>query len=67
MNTATPTLRPSFGQFITLDQAASLLNVSKRTVMREIARGKFPKPAKVGRTIRTTIQDVETYAASVRA
>lgn len=69
MNTLFPTPfspRPSFGQFLTLDEAAAMLNVSKRTIMREIARGKFPRPAKIGRTTRTTLQDVETYAASVR-
>jgi len=57
---------PSFGRFLTLDQAAALLTVSKRTIMREIARGRFPKPAKIGRSTRVTLADVETYAASVR-
>ena len=57
---------PSFGRFLTLDQAASLLTVSKRTIMREIARGRFPKPAKIGRSTRVSLADVESYAASVR-
>jgi excisionase family DNA binding protein len=66
MNETTSIPSPSFGRFLTLEQAASLLSVSKRTVMREIARGRFPKPAKVGRSTRVTMQDVETYAASLR-
>ena len=57
---------PSFGRFLTLDQVASMLTVSKRTIMREIARGRFPKPAKIGRTTRVSLADVESYAASVR-
>lgn len=57
----------SFGRFITLEVAASLLGVCKRSIEREIQRGRFPQPAKIGRARRVTIQDVEQYAASVRA
>lgn len=64
--TTSHAVAPSFGRFLTLDQAAALLSVSKRTIMREIARGRFPKPAKVGRSTRVTLQDVESYAANIR-
>jgi excisionase family DNA binding protein len=58
---------PSFGPSITLDRFAELLSVSKRTIMREIARDKCPKPFKVGRSVRFTMQDFETYVASRRS
>jgi excisionase family DNA binding protein len=58
---------PSFGRFLTLNEAAEMLTVSKRTIMREIARGRFPKPAKIGRSTRVSLADVETYAASLRS
>lgn len=65
-DTSSPSIAPSFGRFLTLDQAASLLSVSKRTIMREIARGRFPKPAKIGRSTRVTLADVEAYATNAR-
>jgi len=58
---------PSFGRFLTIDQVASLLNVCRRTIQREIARGRFPQPAKIGRAVRFTLKDVETYAQSLRS
>jgi excisionase family DNA binding protein len=58
---------PSFGRFLTLDQAAELLGVCKRTITREIARGKFPKPVKIGRVSRISLADVESFASGLRA
>jgi excisionase family DNA binding protein len=57
---------PSFGHFMTLEAAASLLGVCKRSIEREIQRGAFPPPAKIGRARRVSMQDVETYAAKLR-
>lgn len=39
-------------QLITLQQAAQMLGVSTRTLEREIQRGHFPRPLKIGRFMR---------------
>jgi excisionase family DNA binding protein len=57
---------PSFGRFLTIDQVAALLSVCRRTIQREIQRGRFPQPAKIGRSVRFSLQDVEAYAQSLR-
>jgi excisionase family DNA binding protein len=59
--------KPSFGSFMTLKRAATLLGVCTRTLEREIQRGKFPRPARIGTARRVTLQDVEDYAARVRS
>jgi len=46
---------------LTRDEAAQRLAVSKRTLEREIARGKFPRPLKIGRSSRWPASDVSQY------
>jgi len=43
-----------------LEQVSELLQVSERTVMREIARGSL-KSFKVGKSLRFTLEAIETY------
>ena len=58
---------PSFGRFLSIRQAAALLGVCPKTLRREVVRGKFPRPARIGRAVRISLADVEAYAASLRA
>ncbi len=46
---------------LTREEAAQRLAVSKRTLEREIARGKFPRPLKIGRSSRWPASDVMQY------
>lgn len=52
--------------FITLHEAARRLSVSKRTLHREIAAGRFPAPVKIGRASRVTLVDLELYIVRLR-
>lgn len=62
-----PAAAPSFGRLITLNEAAALVGVGLKTIYREIQRGKFPKPVKIGAASRISIHDVEAYVESLRA
>ena len=46
---------------MTLDKAAELLAVSKRTLHRLIAAKQFPQPVKVGASSRIRVVDLERY------
>lgn len=46
---------------ITLDDAASRLAVCRRTLEREIAAGRFPRPVRIGRTTRIQLSDLQAY------
>ena len=46
---------------LTLKQAAELLAISKRTLERQVAVGNFPRPLKIGRSSRVSMQDVSSY------
>ena len=46
---------------VSIDAAADLLGVSKRTLQRLIAAGKFPTPIKIGATSRLLLEDIERY------
>ncbi len=46
---------------IPLEKAAALLSVSKRTLHRLIAAGKFPRPIKVGNSPRVRVVELEQY------
>lgn len=48
-------------RMLTLDKVAELLSVAKRTVYRLIAQGVFPKPLKVGHSVRIPVSDVSEY------
>lgn len=51
---------------ITLNQAASVLSVSKRTLERLIASGIFPTPLKIGRSSRVSSDDIANYLEELR-
>lgn len=51
---------------VSLDAAAELLGVSKRTLQRLIAAGEFPKPIKVGAASRLLLDDVRQYIDAQR-
>lgn len=48
-------------QMVTLIKASEILSISKRTLQRLIASGKFPRPIKVGATTRVLLSDLEGY------
>lgn len=51
---------------LTLEEAANRLAISKRTLEREIAAQRFPKPLKIGRSSRVPESDVQAYVAGLR-
>jgi len=53
-------------QLLTLQQAADRLSVSRRTLEREIQRGAFPAPLKIGRAARVALSDLLLYVESLR-
>lgn len=53
-------------QLLTLQQAADRLAVSARTLEREIQRGHFPRPLKIGRATRVELSAVLRYVESLR-
>lgn len=60
MSVAPQNLRDRVRLF-TLEQAAGLLAISKRTLERLIAGGEFAPPLKIGRSSRVTSEDVDAY------
>ncbi len=48
---------------VTLDDAAQRLSVCKRTLEREIAAGRFPRPIKIGRATRVSVAEIDAYVA----
>lgn len=52
---------------LTIDEAAKRLAISKRTLEREIAAQRFPKPLKIGRSSRVPESDVQAYVAALRS
>ena len=48
-------------QLIGLREFAELLGVTPRTVYRLIQGGHFPKPVKVGHSVRFPVSDVQAY------
>lgn len=52
---------------LTVKEVASRLRVCRRTVEREIALGRFPRPLKIGRSIRVPESDLRNYVESLRA
>lgn len=57
---------PELSQLITLNEAARRLSVCRRTLEREIQRGRFPRPVKVRRTTRVEVASVERYLSMLR-
>lgn len=54
-------------RLLTLENAARLLSISKRSLERLIAAGQFPAPLKLGRSSRIAVDDVDAYLERLRA
>jgi excisionase family DNA binding protein len=52
-------------QLLTLKETASRLAISKRSLEREIAQGNFPRPLKIGRSVRVRLDVLRNYVASL--
>jgi excisionase family DNA binding protein len=52
-------------QLLTIEQAADRLAFDKRTLYREIAAGRFPRPIKIRRMSRVRVSDVADYIAAL--
>ena len=48
-------------QLLTIKDAAQRLAISTRTIHREIAAGRFPRPVKIGRSARVPLSALEAY------
>ncbi|MEQ9454559.1 MAG: helix-turn-helix domain-containing protein [Phycisphaeraceae bacterium] len=46
---------------ISLDKAAEILSISKRTLQRLISAGEFPSPVKIGAASRVLVADIERF------
>ena len=51
---------------VSIGAAAEALTISKRTLQRLIASGKFPAPIKIGAASRVLIADLERYVERQR-
>jgi excisionase family DNA binding protein len=51
----------SVSSLLTVQEVARRLDISKRTLEREIARGRFPRPIKIGSALRVLPGDVKVY------
>ncbi len=51
---------------ISMDEAAQLLGVCRRSVERRIAEGEIPRPIKIGRRSMLLLQDLQDYIAGQR-
>jgi excisionase family DNA binding protein len=50
---------------ITLKEAAMRLSLSTRTLHREIAAGRFPRPVKIGRSTRVPFAALQAYVRNL--
>lgn len=48
-------------ELLTIKAAAQRLSISTRTIHREIAAGRFPRPVKIGRSSRVPLDALENY------
>lgn len=55
------------GVCLTLNEVADRLQVCRRTLEREIAAGNFPRPLKIGRSVRIPESDLQAYLTGLRA
>ena len=60
-------IAPPVGACLTLKEVAYRLQVCRRTLEREILAGRFPRPLKIGRSVRVPESDLQAYIASLRA
>lgn len=56
---------PSEQQLLTVQQVAGSLAICRRTLEREIQRGRFPRPVKIGAASRWPLADVQSYVAAL--
>ena len=52
---------------LTLKQVAQRLAVCRRTLEREIAAGRFPRPRRIGRSVRVFESDFRAYLETLKA
>ncbi len=53
-------------QLLTLEQAAAILAISRRTLYRMIAAGEFPAPLRVGGARRVAASDLTAYLTRLK-
>ncbi len=63
----TGTMHATAPLLYSVPDAAKMLAVSRRTLEREIASGRFPRPLKIGRSSRVSQGDVAAYLEKLRA
>lgn len=63
----TGTMHATVPLLYSIPDAAKMLAVSRRTLEREIASGRFPRPLKIGRSSRVSHGDVASYLEKLRA
>jgi excisionase family DNA binding protein len=51
---------------LTVKEVAAHFRVCRRTIEREIASGRFPRPLKIGRSLRFAEADLRTYVAKLK-
>jgi excisionase family DNA binding protein len=56
----------SRARLLTLEQAAEILAISKRTLERLIVSGEFPRPLKIGRSSRVSSEDLDSYLTQLQ-
>lgn len=66
-DTAVSLINEPVGVCLTLKEVAARLQVCRRTLEREIAAGRFPRPIKIGRSVRVPESDLAEYLARMRA
>lgn len=61
------TTSPEALRLLTLKETAQRLAVCKRTLERLIIAGQFPRPLKIGRSVRIAESDLQAYITTLRA
>jgi excisionase family DNA binding protein len=55
--------KPTAAEAMTYRQVAQALGVNARTIYREVQRGRFPRPIRIGRAVRFRRVDVDAWTA----
>lgn len=58
--------QPMANLLVSLNAAAEMLGIHKRTLYHLIAAGEFPQPVKVGGSSRIPVSDIERYVDELR-
>jgi excisionase family DNA binding protein len=53
-------------EYLTIKEVAAHFRVCRRTIEREIAAGRFPRPLAIGRSLRFTQEDLRGYVAKLK-